>query len=352
MGFDILTLSNAKEWHMLYDRLPDIQKDIYYTPEYYSLYETNGDGDARCYVYEEGGAIFLYPFLINSVNSLGYNLDKEYFDIQGAYGYNGPISTSKDLEFIRHAWLFFEEYCFEQNIIAEFSRFHPLLKNQELSKGHFSLILDRSTVYLDVTQNQTDIFNGFCTSTRKYIRKAEKNIEIRKIYNTEENIEIFYQIYKENMEKVHSIPYLFFSVNHFRNMFKLRNIEFFLAYLDDIPIACYSGLVSKHYYGNYLRASRTDYNKTGVNTLMYWSMIQSAKSHGCHYVHFGGGSNSDPENSLLSYKMNFSKTLSHFYIGKCVHNVDVYNDVLKQWKITHNDSYIQHKSMLLGYREI
>jgi hypothetical protein len=45
--------------------------------------------DAKCFVYQKGSNITLYPFLINSVNALGYNLDKEYFDIQGAYGYNG-----------------------------------------------------------------------------------------------------------------------------------------------------------------------------------------------------------------------------------------------------------------------
>ena len=81
-------------------------------------------------------------------------------------------------------------------------------------------------------------------------------------------------------------------------------------------------------------------------------MIQSAKAHGCHYVHFGGGTSGDPENSLLHYKMNFSKTLSEFWIGKKVHNQDVYDKIIEQWKTKYPDSYEAHKVMLLGYREI
>ena len=72
------------------------------------LYENNGDGKAQCFVFEENDEIALYPFLINSVNELGYDLDNEYFDIQGAYGYNGAVSSSYDEDIIKK-FLF----CFE-----------------------------------------------------------------------------------------------------------------------------------------------------------------------------------------------------------------------------------------------
>ena len=50
--------------------------------------------------------------------------------------------------------------------------------------------------------------------------------------------------------------------------------------------------------------------------------------------------------------MNYSKTLSHFYIGKRIHNPIVYNDIVRQWKERHPDSFNNHSKMLLGYREI
>ena len=86
MSYKILTLGEKEEWAKSLEKLPIDQQDIYYTPEYYALYEKNGDGQAICFVFEKDKDIALYPFLINSVNDLGYELDDEYFDIQGAYG--------------------------------------------------------------------------------------------------------------------------------------------------------------------------------------------------------------------------------------------------------------------------
>ena len=103
--YKVFRLEDKSLWRESFSSLPLNQRDIYYTPEYYSLYEKNGDGRACCFVYEENGECVLYPFLINSVNELGYELDGEYFDIQGAYGYNGMVSltvfTSVLIAFVR-----------------------------------------------------------------------------------------------------------------------------------------------------------------------------------------------------------------------------------------------------------
>ena len=96
MNYKVFSLQDKEEWNNLLKKLPTKQQDIYYTPEYYSLYENYGDGKAQCFVFEKEGEIALYPFLINSINQLGYELDNEYFDIQGAYGYNGVVSSSYD----------------------------------------------------------------------------------------------------------------------------------------------------------------------------------------------------------------------------------------------------------------
>ena len=79
--YRILTLSEKDEWSKLLDKLPIEQQDIYYTPDYYELYERNGDGKAMCFVYEKNDDVALYPFLIKCINNLGYELDEEYFDI-------------------------------------------------------------------------------------------------------------------------------------------------------------------------------------------------------------------------------------------------------------------------------
>ena len=131
--YKLLHISDKNEWNRVLHLFPPSNRDVYFTPEYYSLYERNGDGKACCFVYEEEDEKVLYPFLLNSINQLGYELDDEYYDIQGAYGYNGIITSSKKTDFIARFHDCFDKYCQERHIIAEFSRFHPLLNNQTLA---------------------------------------------------------------------------------------------------------------------------------------------------------------------------------------------------------------------------
>ena len=92
-------LDEKEQWTKLLGKLPIDQQDIYYTPEYYELHEKNGDGTAMCFVYQKNDDIALYPFLMNSVNDAGYDLDDTYFDIQGAYGYNGVVTSNNNISF-------------------------------------------------------------------------------------------------------------------------------------------------------------------------------------------------------------------------------------------------------------
>ena len=64
INFKILDLTNRKEWKKYFSRLPLSQQDVYFTPEYYELFENNKDGKAQCFIYEKDDNIILYPFLM------------------------------------------------------------------------------------------------------------------------------------------------------------------------------------------------------------------------------------------------------------------------------------------------
>jgi len=131
----VLQLSDERKWQKYISRLPSDKQDVYYTPEYYRLYHDLKDGKARCFVYHEQGDLALYPFLINPVNISVFDLNRKYYDIQGAYGYNGVVSTSETQSFIQGFYCSFNNFCSDNSIIAEFTRFHPLLNNKRFSEG-------------------------------------------------------------------------------------------------------------------------------------------------------------------------------------------------------------------------
>ena len=68
----------------------------------------------------------------------------KYFDISSAYGYGGPLFEFSDqcnnigiLE--KEFFSVFSDYCKTNNIITQFDRFHPLLKNHLFFEGYSEL---------------------------------------------------------------------------------------------------------------------------------------------------------------------------------------------------------------------
>lgn len=348
----ILKLTNKSEWSKLFKKLPKNQQDIYYNPEYYALYQQNGDGEANCFVFEKNEDIVLYPFLKNSINKLDYKLDGEYFDIQGVYGYNGIITSSEDETLLNEFHSCFDNFCVENNIIAEFTRFHPLLNNHIYASNSMQLINSRKTIFLDLSLSIDEIWTKqFNSNNRNVIRKAEK--EGVNIVESDDYAS-FYELYNRTMINVHADDYYFFSINYFktfRDIFK-RNSALYLAMYNDRIIAGSMFMFSELYGHYHLSARDMNYSKLAANSLLLKHGILKAKERGCKYFHLGGGTTENNDDSLLLYKKKFSKQSSDFYIGKRIHNQIIYNQLMDQWKSSFPENYEKNKVKLLGYREI
>lgn len=346
----LLTLENKEEWNEYLQRIPAEKRDIYFTPEYYSLYQNYGDGEACCFVFEKDGDVVIYPFLCNSITPLGYQLDREYYDIQGAYGYNGIIASNYGTDFINAFWGSFDEWCRNNDVVAEFSRFHPLLKNYLLASPQMKTFYSRHTVVLDLTND--DIWmHQISSKNRNMIRKAEK--EGVTIVESDD-YETFRQLYNGTMSDLHAEDFYFFPPEYYSEYKKTFQGESMLclAMYDGKVIAGSMFMYSDDYAHYHLSARDRKYSRYAANNLILWYGIQKAKERGCNWLHFGGGTTGDDNDSLLKFKRGFSKTLGEFWIGKRVHNQSVFDEIVRQWESNHPESYAANKVKLLGYREI
>lgn len=346
----LLTLENSERWTSYLMRIPVDKRDEYFSPDYYSLYQNYGDGEACCFVYEQDNDVALYPFLRNPITSLGYTLDHEYYDIQGAYGYNGLISSNHSEAFIRSFWEKFDKFCKDNNIVAEFMRFHPLLANQELASPQMKTFFSRHTVYLDLTDD--DIWmHQISSKNRNMIRKAEKEgVQIVE----SDDYESFRKLYDGTMTDLHAEDFYFFPPSYYeeyKQTFKDKSL-LCLAMLNGKMIAGSMFFYSEDYAHYHLSARDRQFSKYAANNLILWYGIQKAKERGCKKFHFGGGTTGDESDSLLKFKRDFSKTQGEFWIGKRVHNQEIYNSIIRQWEQNHPESYAMNKVKLLGYREI
>ena len=346
----ILDLSNKEEWNEYLRMIPNHNKDIYFTPEYYKAYQENGDGKAICFVFEENSNIAIYPFLINEVPS-SYDF-KGCKDIQSVYGYSGIIHNDIDnLEtFSKLFFKSFYDYCQNEKIIAEFCRFHPLIKTEEFSKGFIDIFEDRGTVVLDLSQNMQDIWDkSYSSINRNMIRKAIKNNIHISVSEKIEDFQSFFDIYNETMKNVNADNYYFFSDKYFSVFFDdLKDkSKLLLAKIDDEIISGMLLMYSDNYAHYHLSGRKKEYSNLASNNLLLDTAIKIAKEMKCEYFHFGGGTSSDIKDSLFKFKSGFSKENKMFYIGKKIHNQEVYDQIISIWE-KNNPNKIDKR--LLKYR--
>src|SRR5581483_11881257 len=101
----------------------------------------------RFFVYSSGGECFYHGV------QMGRVVGTEFFDLQSAYGYGGPLSSSDATSFLEEAWRNYRTWCEANRVLAEFVRFHPLLENWRFYWGE--VVSDRETVWIDLTRPDT-----------------------------------------------------------------------------------------------------------------------------------------------------------------------------------------------------
>jgi Uncharacterized protein involved in methicillin resistance len=334
--------SNSNEWNNYLNNITDNFQDIYYTSDYYKLYEENGDGKAKLFVYKEYDNIAIYPFMINEIKN--YNLGEKYYDIESAYGYGGPLTNSYDEVFLSNFENEFLRHCEENNIVAEFIRFHPLIKNNKIFDKNIEVFHNRITVYLDFTKDIDRIWNEDIKSkNRNMIRKAEKSGLVVELSN---DYETFKNIYSKTMSKVEANDYYYFNKKYYDQMKNNNNYVLLNVKKEDIIIASAIFMKYGDYFHYHLAGSLKEYLKFAPNNLLLWEAIKLACKSGAKWFHLGGGLSNSLDDNLFRFKSSFSKNTADFYIGKRVHNIDVYNHLIEEWERKNG----KESKLLLQYR--
>ena len=355
MEYEILDISQKETWTNYLRQLDLFQQDIFFTPEYYELFENKGDGKAACFVFRDRDEIALYPFLINNVNDLGFELKTTCYDIQGAYGYNGIVTNSIKESFLENFSKVFLNYIINANIIAEFVRFDPVLKNHLLST-YIQPVETFDNVVIDLKQGIEEIWNSsFDRGVRKAIKKAEKH-NLRFSFHTGKEMDndllkTFLQIYYNTMERASASEFYFFSGSFFDHLIKSlsdNSLFVFTAADDEIistELVLFKGEIAYGFLGGTL-AEKYIYSP---NSFLRYELIKLLRSMGLKFYSIGGGHQRN--DSIYNFKKSFSRKIdSLFYIGKKVHNQPMYNEVIHQWDNKFPGLRLKYENQILCYR--
>ncbi|PYI57186.1 lipid II:glycine glycyltransferase FemX [Paenibacillus flagellatus] len=334
MKFEVISGDNQERWNHYILLLPEA--DIYFTAEYCKIYEKNGEGKATLAVYEDGDNIICYPYLLRSINHLPIirtlDLQEEWYDITTPYGYGGPISNIKEPQKRERLFADFQkrfgQYCQENRIIAEFVRFHPILKNYEYYRA-VNPVFMRNTIHVSLEGTEQEINQRFSPDNRNRIRKAKKE-GLTTNFSDPKRLEHLVRLYYSTMDRKHANGYYYFSENFFTNTVSLLegHVQLIEVKAGNLVVASSLFMHYNKYVHYHLMGASREYLRLAPVNLLLSEAIQWAKDKGYQYMHLGGGYTGN--DNLFRFKRTFnSESVLDYYIGRKVHLPEVYGHISK-----------------------
>jgi hypothetical protein len=224
-----------------------------------------------------------------------------------------------------------EIYCKKNNIIFQFTRINPYMRDlpRIYTKKGYEVIHSNFQTYVDLTQTKEQIIADYKSNVRRNIRRAERehlNFEIAG--KSLENIDLFKTMYQKAMDILEARKFLYFNDDYFKSLIACECAR--LVFVRDergqviaSGIILLDDLVAYYHLGCFVR----NYSlKRPMNYMMH-SLIMWSKENGCEIFHLGGGGE-----SLRQFKEGYSSTRIDYYIADKVCDVEQYDRICNVWK--------------------
>lgn len=335
-------------WNKYLNFFSSSQRDLYFTEEYHIL-NSGAEDMPSAFLYQENNKIFLLPFLSRTHYHQNLGLIR---DFESAYGYGGPLINTDNTEFIIKALNHLKLELSSAGYIAGFIRFHPLLRNHLYFDFIGNIVENRKTIAIDLTGTEEEIWNSeIHTKNRNVIKKGYKEGLVFYIDNKFEYLNNFLELYYQTMEKVNAEKFYYFEYSYFQKLKELLPKSFISTIIYNNQIISSAIILQAEKYGHYhLAGSDKNHLSVSPNNLLLWETAKELKRKGITKFHLGGGTESDPENSLFKFKKKFSKSDHTFYIGKIIFDNEKYQVLCKQWERDNPNKINLYGNRLLKYR--
>lgn len=205
---------------------------------------------------------------------------------------------------------------------CDFIRLCPLLMDSLDNRAHFTRLGYRQAPIhmhpelswmLDITPSTEELMANLRKTTRYGIRKAEKDGVTIETSENPEDVERFYKVYEDTVDRQHFTP---FSRNYLRAEFETfiadKEVSWFFAVYNGETISAamivFSGSSGFYHHG----ASIQRYAKIPASYLLQWRAIGEAKKRGCKLYNFWGVSPEDKPNHPWAGLSLFKKGFGGF----------------------------------------
>ncbi len=323
--------------------------DVYFQPEYLAAYEANGDGKAEAILASAGEAHLLVPYLRCPIDSAEGGL----VDVQGAYGYGGPLTKCASSAFTAAAWQRIETCWRESGVVAAFLRLHPLYENTDGLGSGWEIVDERQSVSIDLREGLAAAFAGAVAANHRNMvsRALGKGLSVRQEPMTAAGLRAFVSQYRQNMVRLGADDYYLFSDGYFESLACGLGdaLALFGVYAPDIrePIAMALIMWGPRWAHYHLSARAASADNCAVNLLLQ-AVAEAAAERELEGVHLGGGRSSAEDDTLLRFKQRIGQSCHRFRTARKVINPARYADLIGEWQRAHGG---KTPDWFLGYRQ-
>lgn len=343
---------DAVGWRRAVSGFGDTGDDLYFQPEWALLNAGEGGAKARLFFYSDGADSLAYPFLDRPVAPIGASrVGDGSRDIETAYGYGGPLSTTDSKEFLQAAWSAFGRWCAETRVVAEFVRFHPLLGNERWIGHRAETMKDRATVSMALGRGSRAEL-PYPSTARNMIRRSLRvpcTVEER---NDDEGWALFRQLYLETMDRKRAEDSYYFDERYFEGLREITVRRGFLLTVESSGTGFAAAVFLRgarwlHYH---LSGARGRGAVPGsMNLLLHNAAVRGAEL-GLERLHLGGGASRADDDPLLRFKASMGTDRHEFWIAGRVHDAEAYRSLREAWRAEYPQLWVRYCARILCYR--
>lgn len=279
--------------------------DSYHDAPYHQLAEARGEGEARLFVWQDGGEWLALPVLIRPVDNLAGRCDAG-----SVYGYAGPLASTAapSVELIAGFRRALAERLRAEGVVSLVARLHPLVDQAGWLDGLGTVRPLGETVSIDLTLDEAAQLAGYRSNHRRDLKRLARDG-----YATERDpapaaLAAFIEVYHANMRRVGAIADYYFDASYFRGLTNALGSDFdlFVCRRDGEVAggACFMrrGSIVQYHLGAVADAH--------LAAAPLKQLLDVARSYyaaaGTGILHLGGG-RCGTDDSLLRFKSGFSQ---------------------------------------------
>lgn len=310
--------------------------DLYFDENYGKLYEKVEKGKQEIFNFESENGKISSQFIIREIPE---KVDgKAYYDIVTPYGYGGPVIekvTGEKEKLVSEFEKVFSNYCVQHDIVSEFIRFHPIVKNALDFENIYSPIYMRKTLITKL--DEEEVFQKqFSKNARKTVRQDLNRGVSYSVIEAPEDLDAFKELYYITMDRNTATDYYYFGNEYFDDLLKYygKNIILLNAFFEEKLIASmlcfvYNGIIHVH-----LSGTLNEYLYLAPTYVLKYAMVEWGIKNGYKLIHHGGGRSNSLEDNLYLFKRNFARLYDlDFYIGKKIWNKEIYDKLCEIKKV-------------------